>query len=177
MTSYGYSQSRDVILPQRPKSHSATTYSFKDDGFWMAAEAEGASSIMQSTNMQFAGLLFTAGYRFNEFLRIGAGLGTRAYVHNADFRKAKNVFAFPLFFNLRGNFISKQDRSTAPFWSMNIGGIPEEGFYANPTIGYSFGGLRNNFLIGISYSLNTFKDYRKHNQVYNYFGIKLGYEF
>jgi len=177
VSSLCYSQSTKVILPQRPQSRPYTHYTMKDDGVWFAAEAEGASSIMGTTNMQFAALTFTAGYRFSEFLRIGAGLGARAYVHNADYRRANTICQVPLFVNVRGNFISKQFRAAAPYWSLNIGGVTREGFFLNPTIGYSFGGLRNNFLVGLSYTLSAFEDYKKHDRTYSYFGLKLGYEF
>ena len=83
----------------------------------------------------------------------------------------------PLFVNVRGNIVSASERDGVPFWSLNVGGITSEGFFASPTIGYSFGGLRNNFLIGLSYTVSSFKDKKKEDVVYSYFGLKLGYEF
>jgi hypothetical protein len=78
---------------------------------------------------------------------------------------------------MRGNFISAYDRDGVPFWSINAGYAVNDGVFASPTIGYSFGGLRNNFLIGISYTISRFKDYKKENTTFSYFGLKLGYEF
>lgn len=171
-------QYRNVTLPEKPHQTGYKDYYNTESGFWCAFEAEGGSSIMATKkNMQYVGISFTGGYRINEFLRFGAGLGGRMYVHNAEIRNTDNKFGIPIFANVRGNFISAYDRDGVPFWSINIGGITEEGFFASPTIGYSFGGLRNNFLIGISYTLTSFKDCEKTNQVYSYFGLKLGYEF
>ena len=177
-TATGYAQYRDVKLPEAPKHTNYRDYETQDNGFWFAAEAEGASSAMPvRRNMQFASATFTTGYRFNEFLRLGVGLGTRTYVNNADVRDTENRFAFPVFANMRGNFISAYDRDGVPFWSINAGYAVNDGVFASPTIGYSFGGLRNNFLIGISYTISRFKDYKKENTTFSYFGLKLGYEF
>lgn len=173
-----FPQDRNIILPQVPSQHNYKDYSMKDKGFWIAAEAEGASSVMQEKpNMQYAAATITAGYRFNEYIRIGAGLGARVYVHNAELRDPSRRCCIPLFVNARGNFMCKHNRKSVPYWSMNLGGVTCEGFYANPTLGYSFGGLRNNFLLGISYTLSTFKDAGGTHRAYSYFGIKLGYEF
>lgn len=171
-------QYRDVKLPDQPKQKGYRDYTSEDKGFWFAVEAEGGSSIMeQKRNMQYAEATFTGGYRLNEYLRLGAGLGCRYYAHNADVRHTDSKFGIPLFANVRGNMISASERDGVPFWSLNIGGITNEGFFASPTIGYSFGGLRNNFLIGVSYTISTFKNSANDNTAYSYFGLKLGYEF
>lgn len=173
-----HAQYRDVVLPEKPKQTGYRDYNSEESGFWCAFEADGGSSVMVDTpNMQYAGASFTGGYRINEFLRFGLGLGARVYVHNADFRSTNNKVGIPLFANVRGNFMSAYDRGNVPFWSVNIGGITNEGFFANPTIGYSFGGIRNNFLLGLSYTLVNFNDCNKTNRFYSYFGVKLGYEF
>ena len=175
---YIFPQERTIILPQAPSQHNYKDYSMKDNGLWISMEVEGASSIMQNKqNMQFAAPTATIGYRFNEFIRIGVGAGARIYVHNADFRDTGNRFSIPVFLNLRGNVFCKHNRSVAPYWSINLGCVTSEGFYANPTVGYSFGGLRNNFLLGVSYTLSTFTDIGGIHQAYSYFGLKLGYEF
>ena len=171
-------QYRDVKLPVIPKQVNYKDYETQTAGFWCAVEAEGGSSIMEHwTNMQYVSATWTGGYRFSEFLRIGAGAGVRYYVHNAWIRNTDNKFVIPVFANVRGNIISAYDRDGVPFWSLNIGGITCEGFYASPTLGYSFGGLRKNFQIGISYTIVSFKDWSKTNRAYSYFGLKLGYEF
>lgn len=171
-------QYRDVKMPDAPKHTNYRNYDAENSGFWCAVEAGGGSSIMvNSTNMQYVGAEWTGGYRINEFLRVGAGLGVRYYVNNADVRNTDNKFGVPIFANVRGNFISAYDRDGVPFWSVNIGGITNEGFFASPTVGYSFGGMRNNFQVGICYTITSFKNCAKENSVYSYFGLKLGYEF
>lgn len=171
-------QYRDVKMPDAPKQTKYIDYESEDKGFWFAVDVEGGSSVMvHDKNMQYTNLSWTGGYRLSEFLRFGAGFGVRYYVKNGYLRDTDNKFGVPVFANVRGNFISAYDRDGIPFWSFNIGGITNEGFFASPTIGYSFGGLRNNFQIGISYTLSTFNNYEKANKVYSYFGLKLGYEF
>lgn len=171
-------QNRQVILPQKPVSNTYKDYSSDVTPFWFGVEAEGGSSIMEfKPNMQYVSVNVIGGYRFSEFMRLGIGFGGRAYVHNADVRDTRSKFGIPLFINARGNMLSAYDRDGVPYWSVNVGTVTHEAFYFNPTIGYSFGGLRNNFLIGLSYTLSTFKDYTKTNRVYSYFGLKLGYEY
>lgn len=171
-------QYRDVKFPEKPKLTGYRNYEREDAGFWYAIEAEGGSSIMaQHTNMQYVNLSFIGGYRISEFLRLGAGVGGRMYVTHANVRNTNNKFGVPIFANVRGNFISAYDRDGVPFWSLNIGGITNEGVFASPSIGYSFGGLRNNFQISLSYTITSFTDYTKTKQAYSYVGLKLGYEF
>ncbi len=171
-------QYREVKLPSAPKQTSYKDYSTEESGFWCAAELEGASSVMvHKKNMQFVNVAFIGGYRFSEFLRVGAGTGLRCYVNNADVRDTDSRFGLPIFVNARGNFIPAYDRDAVPFWSVNIGGITGEGFFASPTLGYSFGGLRNTLQVGISYTITSFKNSLKDNQLYSYFGLKIGYEF
>lgn len=171
-------QYRDVKLPDPPKQPNYRDYTTENSGFWYAIDAEGASSVMvHSKNMQFANLAFTGGYRINEFIRFGIGLGVRYYVNNADVRDSDNKFGIPIFANVRGNIISASDRDGVPFWSLNIGGVTNDGFYFSPTLGYSFGGLRNNFQIGVSYNMTCFRNCNKTDMAYSYFGLKIGYEF
>lgn len=173
-----FAQYREVTLPQQPSDKGYTDYDSESSPFWFSVEAEGASSIMEnSKNMQFATLSLSGGYRFSEFLRVGAGFGGRMYVNNSDVRDGDSKFGIPIYINARGNFVSAYDRGDVPYWSVNIGGVTGDGIYFSPTIGYSIGGLRNNFLVGISYTVNSFKDCDKNNRTYSYFGIKLGYEF
>lgn len=171
-------QYRNVKLPDAPKQTNYKNYEAEEKGFWCAVEAEGGSSVMaHEPNMQYVNLSWTGGYRLNEFLRFGAGLGVRYYVNNADVRNTDIKFGVPIFANVRGNFISAYDRDGVPFWSLNLGGITNEGFFASPTFGYSFGGLRNNFQIGVYYTITSFKNCNNVSMAYSYFGLKLGYEF
>jgi len=171
-------QYRDVKLPDAPKQTNYRNYEKENSGFWYGIDLEGGSSVMATnTNMQFVNAYGTGGYRLNEYLRLGVGFGVRYYVNNAYVRDTDNKFGIPIFANARGNIISAYDRDGVPFWSLNIGGITNEGFFVSPTLGYSFGGLRNNFLIGLSYTIVSFKNCDKVNTAYSYIGLKLGYEF
>ena len=169
-----YSQYREgIINPQKPPIHKYEIPS----AFWCAFEAESGSSIMEhKANMQFVNVSCAGGYRFSEYLRVGIGVGGRMYVNNAGIRNTSSIWGFPIYANARGNFISAYDRDGVPFWSVNIGGITKEGAFFNPTIGYSFGGIRNNVYVGLSYTLTNFKDCIKKTQNYNYIAIKIGYE-
>lgn len=172
-----FSQYRQVTLPEKPTRTGYKDLNSKDNGFWCAVDADGGSSLNGRSNLLYTGLLFTGGYRVNEYLRIGAGFGLRAYISNNEVRKSDSPLAIPLFVNARGNILSAMDREAVPFWSVNIGGAVGDGFLLNPTLGYSFGGLRHNFLVGLSYTLSSFTDYMNAKRTYSYLGIKLGYEF
>ncbi|MBE6288563.1 MAG: hypothetical protein E7099_10375 [Mediterranea massiliensis] len=173
----GYAQYRQVNLPEKANLPAYKDLTAENKGFWCAFEAEGGSSIMElKPNMQFVGLTVTGGYRISEYLRLGVGFGGRMYVNNADIRDTQSKFGIPIYVNARGNFVSAYDRDGVPFWSVNIGGVTKEGLYLNPTIGYSFGGIRNNFYIGLSYTLSNFKDCTKTRQTYSSLGLKIGYE-
>lgn len=175
---YGKAQHRDVKLPIAPKQSNYRDFENENSGFWCASDIEGGSSVMSSVpNMQYTSVAVTGGYRVSEYLRFGVGFGFRYYVHNAQIRSTDKKFGFPIFANVRGNFISAYDRDGVPYWSFNIGGITEEGLYASPTLGYSFGGLRHNFQIGVSYTITCFKNSMLENKAYSYFGLKLGCEF
>lgn len=171
-------QYRDVKLPKAPQKSNYKNYETEESGFWCAAEFEGGSSIMQhSKNLQYSNLSWTGGYRINEFLRFGLGLGVRYYLNNSELRHSDNKFEIPIFANVRGNFISADDRDGVPFWSLNVGGITHDGLFASPTVGYSFGGVRNNFQVGLSYTIGGFKNCNSKHVTYSYLGVKLGYEF
>lgn len=173
-----FAQYRQVTLPEKSQRTAYKDHSSQDTGFWCAVDVDGGSSLMYGkTNMQYTNLLFTGGYRINEFLRVGAGLGLRTYVHNNNVRHSDSPLALPLFVNTRGNILSAMDREAVPFWSVNAGGVVGDGFLLNPTLGYSFGGSRHNFLIGLSYTLSSFTDLTNAKRTYSYLGVTLGYEF
>jgi hypothetical protein len=171
-------QYRDVKLPEKPKQRPYEDIERQDAGVWFAIELDGGSSIMsEKTNTQYVNLAGIVGYRVSEYLRFGAGVGGRMYVHNAWVRGTNNKFGVPIFANVRGNFLPTYDRDGVPFWSLNVGGITNEGFFFSPTIGCSFGGWRNNFQIGITYTLSNFKYDDGSKVAYSFFGLKLVYEF
>lgn len=145
-----------VTLPQKPHRATYTDYRQNEKGFWCAAEWEGGSSVMvEHRNMQSVQLAYTAGYRFNEFIKVGAGLGGRYYVNNnKECRGEASAWTLPIFVNARGNFISQTDRSVVPYWSVCVGGIVGDGAFLSPSVGLRIGEPRNSWLLGISYCLN-----------------------
>ncbi len=174
----------EVTLPQRPNRPAYTDYQLTDKGFWCAAEVEGGSTVLiEKTNMQSAQLTFTAGYRFNEYLRVGAGFGGKYYVNNNSARRGTaNEWTLPIFVNARGNFMSQADRSVVPYWSVNIGAAVNDGFFFAPTVGARFGEKRNSWLLGLTYGFSQINQ----NHVPDGFGgpkavsslsLHIGYEF
>ena len=113
----------------------------------------------------------------SRYLRLGVGFGGRMYVNNAKVRQTDSKFGVPVFAAARGNFISAYDRDGVPFWSVRLGGIIKEGIYFSPSVGYSFGGIRNNFQVGIAYDLINPKDFTGDRRIYSGFSLRLGYEF
>ena len=167
-----------VRLPEKPK-HGYTHHSDVDKGFWCSIEAEGGSSVyVEKRNMQVAGARFTAGYRFNEYLKVGAGFGGRYYFHNNDVRRKRDSgFTLPLYADIRGNFISQRNRDVVPYWSVNVGGAVWDGFFFSPTIGLRFGEERDSWLLGLSYSFNTIQAAPHNGKEANFLLLRVGYEF
>ncbi len=146
----------DVKLPQKPNRPAYTDHQLTDKGFWCAAELEGGSTVLlEKTNMQAVQLTYTAGYRLNEYLRVGVGFGGKYYVNNNSARRGTaNEWTLPIFVNVRGNIMSQTDRSVVPYWSVNVGAAVNDGFFFAPTIGARFGEKRNSWLLGLTYSFN-----------------------
>lgn len=171
---------QDIRLPQKPRRAAYHDYSMDDAGFWCAVEGNvGSSLILNHKNTQRGGATFTGGYRLNEFLRFGVGLGVNYYfAGNEDVRTRQSGLTMPVFANVRGNIISHEDREMVPYWSVNVGGSIGDGAFFSPTIGMRFGQPRSAFLLGLNYTLAEVKvrtpDYSKN---VNFFALTLGYEF
>ncbi len=171
-------QYRDVKLPEKPKQTGYRDYENQDYGFWFATEVEGGSTVKgDGLNMQFADAVVTAGYRFNQFLKVGAGVGGRYYFNNGGVRAEESKWGVPVFANVRGNIISAYDRGAVPFWSVRLGGIINEGIYFSPSVGYSFGGMHNNFQISVAYAMTNPKYSDGEKKLTSAFTLRLGYEF
>lgn len=169
----------DVRLPEKPDRPQYVDYSEQERGFWCAVEVDAGSSVdIHEKNMQVAGGSFIGGYRFNEYIRVGLGLGGRCYVNNNDARRSEtSLFTLPIFANARGNFVSQNSRDIVPYWSFSIGGIVWDGFFFSPTVGLRFGEQRDSWLLGLSYSFNTIKAYPDTKKEANFLMLKIGYEF
>lgn len=172
--------------PQEKNSNIYSDYSEYDKGFWWSVEMQGGMSCyLGESNVQMLELDVVGGYRFNEYLRVGIGLGSRYYFNNEKVRYSSIEWAFPVYMNVRGNFIPGEYRTVVPYYSFDLGGTVRDGMMFRPTIGVRFGEKRSAFLLGISYmgqSLKSFKLIEAGNVVpdrkyASFVTLKVGYEF
>ncbi|MBR5335081.1 MAG: hypothetical protein IKV23_02275 [Bacteroidaceae bacterium] len=172
-----FSQERVIRMSEAPSK----TYNIaEEDGgsFWCAIEAGGGSTAMEyKKNVAMLSTTYTGGYRFNQYLKVGAGLGVIYYPNSNNVRDTKYHLAMPLFLNVRGNILSEEIRYTVPYWSVNVGMAIPDGFFLTPTVGLRIGEKRNAFLVGISYTFRHFKAYSDYTENYSGALLKLGYEF
>jgi len=140
-------------MPQVNSGNVQKNYTEATTGFWIAPELFGAYSCMlDGDNFGFTELDVTGGYRFNEYLRVGVGIGARYYIDNSDFlRNNRYDWSFPIYANVRGNFIPTRYRSVVPYYSFNIGGSIRDGFFFRPSVGLRIGQQRSAFLVSLSY--------------------------
>ncbi len=166
-------------MPELPKNRTHyREYKEATSGYWSAVTLNGTTTTkINRKNMQNVGLDWINGYRFNEFIRVGIGIGARYYVNNDNVRRNGTAWSFPLFADIRGNIISQQDRGSVPYWSVDMGGEFRGGFYFSPTLGYRFGGPRSSLLLGLSYTLQQFDTWKKDNECISGISLKIGYEF
>lgn len=178
---------KDPVLPSSKAGNSASSYndySTFNRGFWWAADLSGGVSLIQHTrNISFVELDVVAGYRFNQFLRVGAGIGVRDYLgRKSTIRFRDNHFAFPLFATVRGNIIVNDYRSVVPYWSLDCGATIQDGFMIRPTIGMRIGTeTRHSFIVGLSYLnqrvLSDRVDSKDTYRNVSFLSLRLGYEF
>lgn len=181
-------------MPQAPRSR-YRDYTVAEKGFWAAVELGGGISLNHDSSVDMTApidLTCTFGYRFSEFLQVGVGAGFRCYVRNSHARiegsgnKYEDYgWAFPVYGNLRGVFISGQSRRVVPCWSVSVGHTFNDGFMVAPTLGLRFGSLeRHHFLLGLGYTAQQTKlNDPVEGGVSHRFGclhllqLKLGYQF
>ncbi len=190
-------------MPSAPESR-YRDYSSSTKGFWAAAELAGGLSIDHDSAIKATypvDLHFTFGYRFSEFLQVGVGVGFRHYFdgkmarcyidgkqEREDFLAGKckpedYQWAFPIYANVRGLFLSGQSRSVVPYWSVEAGHAINDGFMASPTLGLRIGDMeRHHFLVGLSYTAQYTRLWGKADHSYKFgclhvLQLKLGYQF
>ena len=170
---------QEVRLPELPNNRTHyTDYNDKESGYWGSISANTSSTLMfKRKNMQNVGADWVNGYRFNEFLRVGLGVGLRYYVNNDHVRRSDIAWSFPIYVDVRGNIISQQDRGAVPYWSVDLGGEIRGGLYFSPTLGYRFGTQRGSLLLGVSYTLWQADTWKKDNESISGVSLKVGYEF
>lgn len=182
-----FSQENEVRrMPEVNKDNLQHNYSADNTGFWIAAEAVGGYSCrLYNSNFALAEIDVTAGYRLNEYLRVGLGFGGRYYFDNSAVRYNGSEWAFPLYANARGNFIPTDYRTTVPYWSFDLGGTILDGFMMRPTVGLRIGQKRSAFLLGLTYTGQSLKGYTINERgtrdpktkFVSFISLKLGYEF
>lgn len=69
-------------VPAEPKRAKYVDYETKDNGWWCAVELMGGGSVdvNYNPNLYNIGFSFINGYRFNQWVRIGVGVGFRYYI-------------------------------------------------------------------------------------------------
>ena len=175
----GNAQDRVIKMPEAPEQSKYTEFSLKEKGYWWSADVSvGPSLAFHEKNLLTTGINFVNGYRFDDYLRIGIGIGAQYHaVHNDDIRDTDIKWSMPIFLNVRGNFISQEVREIVPFWSVDLGGVIRDGFMFTPSIGARIGEQRSAFLVSLGYSLRTIDAKEDHAKTRNYIVLKLGYEF
>lgn len=180
---FGYAQSkptRDVRMPSETGlGEGYKDYFSYDRGFFAAGELSGGVSLQSAKKtVGFTELDAVGGYRFCDFLRVGAGLGVRYYINGF-----KHDWGVPLFLNVRGNFISNQYYNVVPYWSFDIGNTFPDGLMVRPSIGIRVGQKRSAFVASIGYmgqnmlKARATEDTKKKSAFYSFITLKIGYEF
>lgn len=190
MISPAFSQENEVRrMPSVNTEKLQKDYSTFDTGFWISAEAVGGYSCrLMHSNFSFAEVDVTGGYRFNEYLKVGIGFGGRYYFDNSKVRYSSSEWSFPIYANVRGNFIPTAYRSVVPYYSVDLGGTVRDGFLFRPAVGLRIGQKRNAFLVALAYTGQGLQSYEyeptplfvkkeKKNKFVSFISLKLGYEF
>lgn len=181
--------SETVVTPKTNGNTSYHDYSTYDKGFWGTIEATGGYSCrLGGRNIPMAEIDITGGYRFNEFFRVGIGIGSRYYINSDKLRYSSKDWAFPIYANVRGNFIPTEHRNVVPYYSLDIGAVVHDGFMVRPTLGIRIGQQRSAFLLGISYIGQNIRSYdnvvselgitkTRKNRFTSFVALRVGYEF
>lgn len=180
--SFNTQENTVLRLPEVDNSELQKTYTDNNRGFWIAAEAGGAYSCrINHSNFTATEITVTGGYRFNEYLRVGVGVGGRYYINNDKVRHDHIDWAFPIFANVRGNIIPTCYRNMVPYYSFDIGGTVRDGFMIRPAVGIRVGQPRNAFILSLGYMLQmsevNVSDLNGKDKAISFVSLRLGYEF
>ncbi|MDE6650920.1 MAG: hypothetical protein K2K08_00770 [Paramuribaculum sp.] len=180
---YAFSQNNQIKrIPQVGKDVNQEIYTEYDRGFWVAAEFLGGySSHLSGHNMGVGELDLTVGYRMNQFLKFGVGLGARSYIEQKHLRRHKSSWGLPIFVAARGNMIPGLYRKVVPYWGMEIGGSVRDGFMFRPSVGMRIGEPRQAFTLAFSYMGQNIATADisgdRVGKFTSFFCIRLGYEY
>lgn len=183
LSAVAFSQENHINrIPSVGKDINQQQYTTFDSGVWVAAEILGGYSMhFSGHNMTATELDVTVGYRFNEFFKVGAGLGARYYIDQGDLRRHDLAWGMPLYAAFRGNMIPGEYRKVVPYWGFEIGGCVRDGFMFRPTVGMKIGEPRQSFTLGIVYMGQNIATYNhaggKKGRFTSFLGLRLGYEF
>lgn len=174
-----------LIVPEESQRAAYVNLDEQEKGYWYAIEGSYGQAIYQNNSDGYTQLSFSNGYRLNEYLRFGGGVGVRWYVVNNSNRHASNDWSFPIYANARGNVISQNVLRVVPFWSFDMGAAINDGFFFSPTFGARFGGKRSNLLLALSYMGQNMRFDRfdggyfmiKETKYVNFLSFKIGFEF
>ena len=175
---------REITIEGPPaKQRTERKYtSFEDQkmGYFFATELGFDATMNKGPTIWPVGLSVVNGFRANEFISVGCGIGLRYYFNNGVIRKKDNEWAFPVYFDIRGNIVSHRGRNLVPYWSFDTGlSFGDDNLFFSPTIGLSIGGYRNNLIVGLSY-LGQFIDNiynMQENDYHSMVGLKVGFQF
>lgn len=171
-----WAQDRVINMPEAPEK--GYNVAEVDNGFWLSFDIGGGYTVMEGRdNVGMVGASGVGGYRFNEYLKVGAGLGILYYPNGTKVRSTKNHIGMPLFINARGNFLSGLTRQTVPYWSINLGTTIPDGFFLTPSLGLRIGEKRGAFLVNAGYTIRHLKTEPGHKSGYSGVLLKVGYEF
>lgn len=172
------------------KADSYSDYTTYTRGFWFAVELQGGySARLVNKNIGMAELDVVGGYRFNDYLKLGIGIGARYYISSKEVRDKDVQWGFPIYANVRGNFMPSQYRTVVPYYSFDLGGSIRDGVMVRPTIGIRIGEPRQAFLVGLSYLGQSMKadgkvdkdgkdgKPTKTDKFLSFVTLKIGYEF
>lgn len=155
-------------------------YGELDSGFWVATElGEAASCNLNGGNYTFTELDVVGGYRLNEYIRFGIGIGARYYNNNSH-RYSSIAWGVPIYASIRGNIIPCEYRNVVPYYSFDVGASIRDGFMLRPGVGVRIGQNRSAFLVSLSYlgqNIISKDDNRKKNKFTSFVMVKIGYEF
>lgn len=174
-----------LIVPEESQRAPYVNFDDVEKGYWYAVEGSYGQAIFRGKSEGYTQLSFTNGYRLNEYLRFGGGVGARWYVVNNSKRHASNDWSFPVFVSARGNVVSQNVLRVVPYWSFDTGVAINDGFFFSPTFGARFGGKRSNLLLALSYVGQNIKFDRlkeayikgTETKYVNFLSFKIGYEF
>lgn len=174
------SQQRDVKMPTESNlGEKFTDYTKLNSGFFCVAQVSTAYTLNPSPrSFGFSDVSGIAGYRFNQYLRAGVGIGARYYYSVGDYRNMSHKFGLPLFLDLRGNFIPDAYRDVVPFWSIDLGATFPDGVMFRPSVGIRVGEPRSAFVLSLGYvgqKIRTFSGEKK--DFTSGISLSLGYEF